>query len=500
MESRRIGRRDWMGLAAAATTGALVGCSDPSPPLIPSVRSPFEGKPKSDRPNIIIFIADTLRADHLSCYGRTPQTSPVLDALAQEGVVFERCISGSTWTKPSISTMFTGVPARVHQAVVAEGDINEVIEMQAYRVQVLRKEFLTLAEALKQLGYSNAYFIGNGHGRPEFGYGRGFDHVTYNAGYYVGAQIADAVDWIWNEASEPFFLVIHQIDPHGPYTPQEEYFFDLHGTSMEEASRVMDPEEAEAIQRFLSSYGDPRVRDGVKEITPEANEYLKMLYDAEIYSVDFHLKRLINHFKRIGVFDHSVFAFTSDHGEGFREHKFYGHGASLAYQELVHVPLVMAGGGLPRGVRVPHSVSMIDFYPTLVELAGGTSPDYVTGTPMVSRTGSVLVSEDRLAYTDLDYRTDDLGAWDASVFDGQYKVASHRRNNEHWIFDCLADPGEFKNLSGSGVLSVEKERTLIATLNAQVERYDQLRQQFGEPMWMEAADGVHEELQALGYL
>ena len=84
-----------MGLAAAATTGALVGCSDPPPPVIPTVRSPFDGKPKSDRPNIIIFIADTLRADHLSCYGRLPQTSPIIDGLAQDGVLFERCISGS---------------------------------------------------------------------------------------------------------------------------------------------------------------------------------------------------------------------------------------------------------------------------------------------------------------------------------------------------------------------------------------------------------------------
>jgi len=500
MKSHSINRREWMGMATAATVGAITGsCSDPDPPK-PNLHSPFVGKPKSDRPNIVLFISDTLRADHLSCYGRTPQTSPVLDELADNGVLFERCISGSTWTKPSIGTMFTGVPARVHQAVAAEGDINEIIQLEAYRVQILREEFLTLAEALKQVGYSNAYFIGNGHGRPEFGYGRGFDHVMYRSGYYVGSQIGDAISWIWDTAQEPFFIVIHQLDPHGPYLPPEENFFDLHGVTMEDASRVMDSKEAEEIQQFLTRYGNPKARAAVKKISPEANEYLKMLYDAEIHTVDYHLKRLTNHLKRINVFDQTVFAFTSDHGEGFREHGFYGHGAGLGYQELVHVPLVMAGGGLPQGVRVPHSTSMIDLYPTLLELAGVTPPDYVTGSPMISRSGDIRVNENRLAYSDLDYRNADMSTWDASIFDGQYKVASHRTKNEHWIFDHVTDPEEHKNLSGSGELPAEKERELIATLRSQVDRYEKLRQQFGEPVWMEAADGVHEELQALGYL
>ncbi len=498
--SRTIGRREWLGLAAAATASAFSsGCGDAKPPM-QHPKSPFTGKPKSDRPNIILFISDTLRADHLSCYGRTPQTSPIIDSLADEGVLFERCISGSTWTKPSIGTMFTGVPARVHQAVAAEGQINEVINLEAYRVQVLREEFLTLAEALKEIGYSTAYFIGNGHGRPEFGYGRGFDHVNYNTQYYIGAQIGDAITWMWDKANEPFFMVIHQIDPHGPYTPPEDYFQDLFGTSTEEASKIMDPEQARKIQDFVQIYNTAEVRDAIEKITPEANEYLKMLYDGEIYTVDFHLKRLVNHLKRIELFDHTVFGVTSDHGEGFREHEFYGHGSSLPYQELVHVPLILAGGGLPKGVRVSESASMIDLYPTLLELAGGTPRDYVTGTPMVSRGGEVLVTENRLGYTDLDYHSDNLAVWDASVFDGRYKVATNKAKDETWIFDLETDPGELNNLFGSGTLSEEKERSLVALLNEQVERYEKLRKQFGEPMWMEAEDGVHEELQALGYI
>jgi arylsulfatase A-like enzyme len=490
-----------MGLAAtSAIAGLTAGCNEPSPPSDPKQYSPFIGMPKADRPNIILFVSDTLRADHLSCYGRTPQTSPVVDSLAAEGVLFERCISGSTWTKPSIGTMYSGVPARVHQAVAATGDIREIIEMEAYKVQVLRDEFLTLAEALKQVGYSNAYFIGNGHGRPEFGYGRGFDHVKYESDYFIGTQISDAIEWIWSEASEPFFIVIHQIDPHGPYMPTEDNFFDLHGVTLEEASQVMDPDEAEKIQRHLEFYGDPKARAGMIEISDEANAYLAMLYDAEIYTVDSHLKRLISHLKRIDVFDNTVLTFTSDHGEGFREHRFFGHGASWGVQELLHVPLIMAGGGLPKGARVPQSVSMIDLYPTLLELAGGTPPDYVTGSPLLSRSGDILVKENRLTYTDLDFHEADLNVWDACIFDGQYKVASRKRANKHYIFDLLTDPGELNNLWGSGEISEEMERTLIARLEAEVERYDTLRQQFGEPVWMEAADGVHEELQALGYL
>ncbi len=489
-----------MGLAAAATAGVLSkGCSEPAPPP-PPVYSPFAGEPKSDRPNIVLYISDTLRADHLSCYGRTPQTSPVVDSLAQDGVLFEHCISGSTWTKPSIGTMFTGLPARVHQAVAAEGNIKEVIQMEAYRVQVLREEFQTLPETFKKLGYSTAYFMGNAHGRPEFGYGRGFDHVIFNFVYHPGVQVEDAIRWIWESSTEPFFIIIHQIDPHGPYTPEEHYFYDLHGTTKAEASQIMDPDQAERVQLFVDEYDTVQARGAVKTVTPEANEYLKMLYDAEIYAVDSTLKRLINHFKRIGIYDNTVFAFTSDHGEGFREHNFYGHGvlAELPYHELIHVPLVMAGGGLPKNVRVSQTTSMIDLYPTLIELAGGSSPEYVTGSPMISRNGEVLVDQNRLGYTDYDYYRADLGVWVTSVFDGRYKIAVDKAKNKQWIFDFESDPGELKNLYGS--LPVETERSLLAQLNEQVERYDKLRQQFGEPVWMEAEDGVHEELQALGYL
>jgi len=502
MTDNQFTRRDWITAVTSTLAAAgLQGCGEsPAPSSSLAAQSPFAGKPKSDRPNIVIFLSDTLRADHLSCYGYTPQTSQIVDEFAREGVLFERCTSGSTWTKPSISTLFTGVPARVHQSVIAEGGAQSMIELEAYRVQVLRDEFQTLASTLKLLGYKTAHFVGNAHCRPEFGYGRGFDHVVFDPVYYVGQQISDAFNWISKNAHEPFFVVIHQIDPHGPYTPPDAFFFELHGVTKEEAAQEMATTEAENMQRFLESYGNPAARAAVAKISPEANRYLTMLYDAEIHAVNVHFRRLINRLKRMGVFDHTVVAFTSDHGEGFDEHGFYGHAPSLAYQELVHVPLIMGGGGLPAGVRIPHSVSMIDLYPTLIELAGGTSPDYVTGSPMISRSGEVLVNADRIAFTDLDHRNADQSKWDASVIDGRYKVASRRRKNEHWIFDLFTDPGEKQNLSNSGALSAEKERSLIATLNTQIERYETLREQFGEPVWMEASDTAQEELQALGYI
>jgi arylsulfatase A-like enzyme len=262
----------------------------------------------------------------------------------------------------------------------------------------------------------------------------------------------------------------------------------------------MKPEEAEIVLGFMESYNEPRFRTGVEEVSTEANDYFKMLYDAEIYNVDANLKRFIHHLERIGVLGHTIFTFTSDHGEGFREHGFYGHGTAAAYDELVHVPLIFSGGPIPKGVRVPHNASMVDFFPTLLELAGATPPDYITGSPMFAQNGELLVNADRLTYTDIDFHSDDTTIWDACIVDGKYKVSSRKAQDTYWIFDLDADPGEFENLYGTGKLPETEERALVAKLHEQVGRYEKLGQQFGEPVWMEAADGVHEELQALGYL
>ena len=143
---------------------------------------------------------------------------------------------------------------------------------------------------------------------------------------------------------------------------------------------------------------------------------------------------------------------------------------------------------------------MLDFYPTLLELAGAPVPPYVPGTPMISAAREVLVNSSRFVYIDLDKQSADLSEWDAAIIKGRHKVASNNERSEYLIFDRETDPNERTNLVGTDELPEDLQRTLIAELESQVAHYEQMGREFGEPEWMEAGEGLKDELEALGYL
>jgi arylsulfatase len=384
---------------------------------------------------------------------------------------------------------------------VASSDWQGVLDMSSYRVQALRSVFETLPQALKKVGYSTAYLQSNAHGRPEFGYGRGFDFTRILSHYPAHLQVTDALEWMTNQPHQPFFLFIHEIDPHGPYVANDGFFMHLHGVSSQAALERLDPAERRRVQRYVDLMDiGPKVAQGVQGVSEEANRYIQMRYDAEIYQVNMRFKRLLTFLERAGISENTLIAITSDHGEAFGEKGYYGHGHSLAYDELVHVPLIMAGAGLPRNVRVPHTTSTLDFYPTLLELAGAEPPSYIPGSPMFASNGKLLVDADRIAYVDLDKKKPDYSDWDAAIVKDNYKVATHNNGATHWIFDRENDPGENDNLANTGRLPEDVERKLIAELQTHVQRYEKLSREFGEPEWMEAHDGHKEDLKALGYI
>jgi arylsulfatase A-like enzyme len=493
-----ITRRDWLnGVSSAMAVAGLNACSQQA------TKTTAEKQPPStppDRPNIIVYLMDTLRADHLSCYGYAAQTSPGIDWLAGQGVLFEENISGSNWTKPSLGTMFTGVPARVHRAVVSSPFVGSDNTSQ-YRVDILRDVFKTLPELLQSAGYSTAYMQANPHGLPELGYGRGFDISTCISSISPKAQIEAALHWINNTAHEPFFLFIHEIDPHGPFVPLPRSFRRLHGAKSETFLNELSEDEAGRVTRYVEMLGSgPEIKRDVRDISDEANRYIQMKYDAEIYQVDSLVEQFVIDLAKLGIMDHTIFTFTSDHGEAFGEHNYYAHGSGNPFDELLRVPLIMAGGGLPRGVRVPHNTTMLDFYPTLLELAKVPIPSYIPGKPMFSAEGDLLVKEDRMPYIDIDRQAADLSDWDAAIVLGKYKVATQKRGEVYLIFDRESDPGEHKNLVGTGALPTKIEQDLIATLQSEVAKYEQMGREFGEPEWSLANEGLQEDLHALGYI
>lgn len=448
-------------------------------------------------PNIVVYLADTLRADHLSAYGYGIDTSPGLVEFAREGVVFEQAYSHAPWTKPSVASLFTGVRPLVHRASISSWDFEHLMQQQ---VQTLRPKFQTLAEALKAQGYSTGYFLTNPHSQKEFGFAQGFDHYRYKGSATPTGLVDDAVEWISDEANAPYFAFVHEIDPHGPYTPSEEIFEQLHGDTPAKRLRALPNADLALFERLKFHYKAQGKRPDLRAFSDEGNRYLQELYDAEIRSVDREFQRLCEFLRKRKDWDKSIVVFTSDHGEAFGEHGAYFHGHSL-FDELIHVPLVV-GGGRVEPKRVPHTVNHFDLYPTLVGLAGGTTPEYVQGAPLLDRNGSILADEDRAVFSDIDFYSPDVSKWATTMVLGKHKVYRYPQEGG-WVlkvFDRESDPSETIDLLESVDATDGTMSRLLAKFRKSHKEHSELAREFGPPQWTNSDAATQEELKALGYL
>jgi arylsulfatase A-like enzyme len=273
------------------------------------------------RPNIILIILDTTRADRLSCYGYERKTSPNIDKLAGESVLYSRAIAPSSWTLPSHASLFTGKFTTSHGAKYdPEGplDLTDAIddkdEEKEYRARGLSQNELTLASILKEAGYMTAAVVGGPWLKRVFGLAKGFDHyddTQINTLDGINAdQVTDsAARWLDKSYKKKFFLFLNYFDPHAPYSPPDEF-----------------------VEKLLP--------DGIllSKDRPQLGIY-NALYDAEILFMDYHVGRLFQKLKDCGVYDSSWIIVTADHGELLGEHGQSGHGSYL-YQEEIHIPLL----------------------------------------------------------------------------------------------------------------------------------------------------------------
>ncbi|MEW6745095.1 MAG: sulfatase-like hydrolase/transferase [Planctomycetota bacterium] len=348
-------------LALAAAVLPLQACSpETSPP-----------------PDIVIVCIDALRADHLGTYGHKRQTSPHIDALAAQALVYEQAWSASSWTKPSIPSLFTGLPPSEHG--VFEGSHTE----SADRItsDVLAADHVTLAEALRQRGYRTAAFVKNAQLRAFLGFDQGFDRYVEEAGEaeeIVGHFLA----WYNQQAGSPRFAYLHILDVHWPYRPREPYdrlFGETPGT--------IDF----STDRWRALRDD--INDG--RLVPSAADLARMveLYDGLIAQVDAALQRLFDALARDAR--SPVVVITADHGEEFYEHGKIGHGHSLS-ENLLHVPLILSIPGQAPG-RITQPCSHLDLFPTLAHLAGAEVPSYLPGRDLLAAatSSSLQVAEVR---------------------------------------------------------------------------------------------------------
>jgi arylsulfatase A-like enzyme len=310
-----------------------------------------------ERPNVVLVLMDTLRADHLSTYGYPRATSPRLSELAARGVLFEACYSTASWTWPATASILTGLTTMEH------GLVGE-------RSSYLFEQSETLAEALQLSGFVTAAWSGNPIVSSRRNFDQGFE--TFRAPEAGDMQETDEFfeevrAFLRREKGARFFLYLHLADPHTPHRPLEEGAR-LFARDVPPVFRAKCDELWRATEHGQGVLpGGDLALDAIA--SPEEREWTTQLYDASVWSGDHWLGELLAELSALGLEDETVVAFTSDHGEELFERGFFGHGHSLK-QELVRVPLVVAGPGVPAGARNARAVSARMLAPLLARLAG----------------------------------------------------------------------------------------------------------------------------------
>jgi arylsulfatase A-like enzyme len=338
---------------------------------------------RSDAPNVLVLLVDTLRADHVGCYGASPSPSPNLDALASTGLVFTQAIAQASWTLPSVASIFTGLHPRSHGATGKEVDGN-VDAAWGF----LADGVVTWAEQASHSGITTVGVSANPLVSRGTNLAQGFETFIElpwdpkEKRWGTAAEVNAAfLDWLAPNRGRRFVGYLHYMEPHDPYTPPQEY----------------RPPPPAGIRSDLAAGW---VLDVSKEMNagraaPLPSEhiaYLRALYDGEIRSWDAELPSLLDALGGLGVRESTVVIVTADHGEEFQEHGLLLHRSHL-YDELLRVPLVMAGPGIPAGRR-HEQVQGIDVFPTLASLLGfAPSPALAGHSVLGSIPAAPVVSE-----------------------------------------------------------------------------------------------------------
>jgi arylsulfatase A-like enzyme len=401
------------------------------------------GCARDERVNVLLISIDTLRADHLHCYGYERETSPRIDRLASEGVLFENAVSSTSWTLPAHLTMLSGLPISAH--AVCEDRLYDRHDEHDVRIPPPLRGNL-VSEALAPAGYRTAGFYTWKYLDDSFGFDAGFDvwercgidlfsHPTLGlelgrmrkAGDVEGIKAMlraypelvdpnrrtspDAIDsamrWLDTtraSGDDPFFLFVHLFDVHAPYKPPP------------------------AFDRFGPKPSDPS--SGKETIPRELLQQSIGRYDGGIAYVDSEVGRLLDHLERLGLDENTLVILTADHGEEFVEHGGLGHRQSL-YRESIAVPLILRWKGeLDAGRRIAETVGLVDVVPTILAATKVAPLHALPGTDLGAVARGEATAGERSYVSEL------------FVFDGEtvvYRQIGWTRGREHTLLTFCAD-------------------------------------------------------------
>jgi arylsulfatase A-like enzyme len=418
------------------------------------------GCSRAPRPSVVLITIDTLRADHLGCYGYGRATTPHIDALAKDSLLFERAYTTLPRTTQSVASIMTGRYPKSHGA---RGLFSRLPATNQ-----------TLAEVLKERGYATAAVVSNTFLRPGQGFEQGFDtydnpEARWDADSAM-AITAGAVKWLDAGGDRsPFFLWVHYLDPHWRYTPPAPW------------DRAFDPEFGEPFTLY-DDLDHNRVTKGQVifggALTPRQVEHVAALYDGEIAASDAAVGALLVRLAR--VTSPLVVVLTSDHGESLGDHGYrFAHGEYL-YESSLRVPLLVRyPGAVPAGARAPGLAENIDVAPTILGLLGVDAMQGVEGRPLLvpqsggGAAGRFAPAPGRpFTYAESDFQLihpenprfyihGPAGRW-TSASDGRYKLILIPRSGDELLemYDLERDPGEEHDLTGDPSFADAKSRLL----------------------------------------
>lgn len=346
--------------------------------------------------NLVVVTIDTLRADRLHCYGNKDIETPTLDSLALRGVLFENAVAQTPLTPPSHASIFTGTNPNVHHVRNTGG-----FALQASPVPI--------AKILQTQGWDTAAFIGASVLKKASGFNQGFDvyddqmpkpeksleEIEYPE-RRASVVVDHALGWLNAQTGKPFFVWLHLYDPHEPYAPP----------------------------------------------APFSEKYKRNLYDGEIAYADQQLGRFLDAVAKKAPGGNTLVVVLADHGESLGEHGEFNHGIFL-YDATLHIPFLIAGPGVPTGVRVQQQARTIDVLPTVLELMGGKASPQVQGVSLIPAFSSKNVTT-TYSYEETLYPRLNMG-W--SELRG-IRTASWKyvRAPKPELYDLTQDPGEKSNV------------------------------------------------------
>ncbi|MCP5053075.1 MAG: sulfatase [bacterium] len=421
--------------------------------------------------NIILVSIDTLRADHLGCYKYPRPTSPAVDRLREDGVLFRRCMAQSASTLASHGSMLTSLILSHHGAFFT-------------RSLPLPQELLTMAEFLKVNDYRTISFNDGGQIAPEFGLNQGFELYrsmnpkNKNTQLVFSKIVEKSIDWLDNHPGEKFFFFLHTYETHHPYTPDDRYL------------DLFESGYAGSLPKHIYVPLIKSINSGETVIDDADKQHIINTYDAEIRSMDDSFGKLIEYLKKSNLYDNTLIIFTSDHGEEFGEHGVWGMHSHTLFNEQLHVPLIVK---FPRskfaGRKVNPLVRSIDILPTVVDLLGEEKPGQFEGTSLMPFIRGRETGDNIYAISQRDMQKTYVNKY-WSVMNRKWKLYDSK------LYNLLDDPGELTDVGGLSKQNRKRKREL----EGYAIRFLKQKKKRAEGKKVQMSEELKKKLETLGYI